>query len=173
MQRRCAFLRTWTRSVHAEPVLDVFVVEIEDDHGENVPDPEIGPYGFPCSGFLKHAAKRYFREGCGFPFLEKNQHTVVRVLRENREIDAARHQVCAEWIGATRTKLEAFVLVGRVDVNAVHFSYPPSAATPSSTVAWMTKNFRNPVTDMVSRIPSTTPDSTILPPLPVTWRYRD
>ena len=104
MQRGLSFFRTRTRSVHAEPVLDVFVVEIEDDHRKDVPDPEISPHRFPCSRFLKHAAKRYFRQGFRFPLLEENQHAVVRVLREDREIDAAGHQISAEGIGATRTQ---------------------------------------------------------------------
>ena len=59
-------------SVHAETVFDVFVVQVEDNHGKDVSDPEIAPHGIAGLGPLKHSAKRNFHHRLGLALLEKN-----------------------------------------------------------------------------------------------------
>ena len=107
-------------AVHAESVLDILVIQIEDNHAKYISNPEITPGWLLGYGLLEQAAERYFDQGFGGAFLEQHQDAVISVLGKDREIYPIRHVRSAKWIRPARPEAIALIYVCWVDVNTLH-----------------------------------------------------
>src|SRR5262249_47639051 len=95
------------RAVHLVAVLDLLEVEVEDDHGKDVSDPELRRNGdfrhWPCA-----------------PLVEQYQRARRGVAGIHGEIHAARHEGGPEGESPPRAQAVAGVFVRRVYVYALH-----------------------------------------------------
>jgi len=95
------------RPVEDEAVLDVLVVEVVDDHGEDVPDAEL-------------VEERDHGVGLGLPLVEQGELARRRVARIDAEVHAAGHDPRAKRDDLPRAQLDALELVGRVRRGLEH-----------------------------------------------------
>ena len=93
--------------VHAVAVFDVLVVEVEDDHGEDMPQQKLGR-----EGDLHQRLRR--------PFLEQDQGAGRGVAGKDGEVDPAGHNRSAQRIRPSGAQQETFVAVCGVDIDALH-----------------------------------------------------
>ena len=94
-------------AVHAEAVLDVLVVEVEDNHREHIAQAELAEEGD-------------FDERLLLAVVEQHQRAVGGVAGIDREVDHVAGDRRAERIGPARAQLQPLVLVGGKQINSMH-----------------------------------------------------
>ena len=93
------------RTLHPVTVLQLFVVEIVDDHRENIAN-------------LAFRRERNLRIGLRFAPAEKNQRTGRCVSRVNREVHSTGHMTCPVGKRMPVSQTEALILVGVMERGA-------------------------------------------------------
>ena len=95
------------RTIHAETVLYVLIIQVENNHRKHIAQSEL-------------LEERYFHEGLFLTIMEEHQRAIGGIAGIHREIHHIANDRCAKRIRPARTQFQSLVLMGWKQIDSMH-----------------------------------------------------